>query len=233
VGAAAAPARELPLFGDGLSGDAPLVRQSAPSQPLSVRRSTPPARSRPSSAPRRADVRPAPELPLPAPSFTTLGLADRTGAATASDTVGRAAGSRQVAGIGPRLGAAAVDWLMLLGLDLAVLYFTLRVSRLDTAEVTLLPALPLLAFLLLLNGGYLAMFTAAGGQTLGKMLFRLRVVSSADEPVSIGRSLARAAGCFVSVLPAGMGLLPAVFDRGRRGLHDRLAGTRVIDAGTP
>ncbi len=76
--------------------------------------------------------------------------------------------------------------------------------RLD--EVRLLPIVPMGAFLLLLNGGYLTMFTAAGGQTIGKMLAGTRVVAGRLRP--IGRSgcpsappLSAPAACFV-VAPA-------------------------------
>ena len=72
-----------------------------------------------------------------------------------------------------------------------------------------------------------------GGQTLGKMAFHLRVVSTGDAPLTVGRSLVRVVSFLLSALPAGLGLLPAVFDPSYRGLHDRLSGTRVVHAGTP
>ena len=218
------PAGELPLFGEGSLGDEPLVRPSAPSAPLSVRRSTPaPARTRPPLTPRHAEARAAPELPLGRPSFSTLGLSD----AEPAPADGEAERS-DVAGVGVRLGAAAIDWVMLFALDLIVVYFTLRVSRLQAAEILLLPLAPLLGFIVLLNGGYLAMFTAAGGQTLGKMAFNLRVVSCDEKPVTIGRALLRVVSCLAGAIPAGAGLLPAAFDGQRRAVHDRLAGTRVV-----
>ncbi len=225
-----AAASGMPLF-----GEVPLVRPSAPTAPLSVRRSTPvPPRTRVSVTPRPAEPRPDPGLPLGSPSFTTLGLGRGASAPSRSASNEQdAAGADGVAGVGVRLGAAALDWLMLASLDLAVVYFTLRVSRLQTGELLLLPAAPLIAFLLLLNGGYLAMFTAAGGQTLGKMAFHLRVVSAGGAPLSVGRSLMRVVSFLVSALPAGLGLLPAVFDPSHRGLHDRLSGTLVVRAGTP
>lgn len=222
---------DLPLFGDSDLGGGPLVRPPAPSAPLSVRRSTPvPARTRPSVAPRPAEPRPDPRLPLGSPSFTTLGLSSRAAAPAAAVEDWREAGT---AGVGVRLGAAALDWVMLLGLDLAVIYFTLRVSRLDAGEIALLPVVPLVAFLLLLNGGYLAMFTVAGGQTLGKMAFRLRVVPTGEGSLTVRRSLLRVVAFLLSALPAGLGLLPAIFDPDRRGLHDRLAGTRVVQSVAP
>ena len=86
----------------------------------------------------------------------------------------------------------------------------------------------MVAFLLLLNGGYLdRSFTAAGGQTIGKMVAGTRVVSGgpADAArVSFGTAIVRAAACVVSLLPAGAGLLhgalrrrpPRAARRGRR-----------------
>ncbi len=62
-------------------------------------------------------------------------------------------------------------------LDGVVLYFTLQMCGLGLSQLALLPKTPLAGFLLLLNGGYLAAFTA-GGQTIGKMAVGLRVVSA-------------------------------------------------------
>ena len=229
----AAPS-DLPLFGDAFFGDAPLVRPSTPTPPLAVRRSTPtPTRIRGPVAPRTAEPGRDPGLPLGSPSFTTLGLGGGASAPAPAAEANAGAEAGEIAGVGVRLGAAAIDWLMLAGLDLAVVYFTLRVGRLQTGEILLLPAAPLAAFLLLLNGGYLAMFTAAGGQTLGKMAFNLKVVAAGDAPLTAGRSLVRVVSFLVSALPAGLGLLPVLFDRDHRGLHDRLSGTRVVHAGTP
>jgi uncharacterized RDD family membrane protein YckC len=210
---------DLPLFVDVPADDEPLVRPSAPSAPLAVRRSTP-ARPRSTPAARAQERSPDPRLPLDSVATGSVGgpLTDSPGA-TAGD---------HVAALGPRIGAAAIDWLLLLALDGGVVYFTLRVSRIAASDIALLPALPLALFLLLLNGGYLALFTAATGQTIGKMAFKLKVVSAEDRPLTIGRALLRVGALLVSVLPAGLGLVPAGFDRAHRGLHDRLADTRVV-----
>jgi uncharacterized RDD family membrane protein YckC len=214
-------AADLPLFGGEWTDDAPLVRPAAPIAPLAVRRSTP-SRPRSTPAPRVSD-RPS-DLSLPLDSATPLSTAG------SSLEAPRAPGDDDVAPLGPRFGAAAVDWLLLLALDAGVVYFTLRVSRLAATQIGLLPVAPLAAFLVLLNGGYLALFTAATGQTIGKMAFGLRVVSAEGEALPTGRALIRVLALIVSALPAGLGLIPAGFDRSRRGLHDRLADTVVVRA---
>ncbi len=217
--AGSATPADLPLFGDLPPDDVPLVRPAAPSTPLSVRRLTPaPTRSR-TPLPLRVPERP-PEPPLPLESA----------AAVAAAPVPPAGTDGQPAGVGRRIGAAVLDWVMLLGLDLSVVYFTLRVSRLATGEWLLLPPSPLVVFLLLLDGGYLALFTAASGQTIGKMAFGLKVVSGSEEPITIGRALVRVVALLLGGAAAGLGLLPAAFDTAQRGLHDRLADTRVVRA---
>lgn len=66
------------------------------------------------------------------------------------------------------------------------------------------------------------------GQTLGKRLLRLRVISTrGGTPGPVGGIL-RFAALTLSVLPAGLGWLWCLFDRERRALHDHLAGTYVI-----
>jgi uncharacterized RDD family membrane protein YckC len=210
---------DLPLFGDVFPEDEPLVRPTPPSAPLAVRRATP-ARPRLAS-PARAPERPAdPGLPLD------------SAVSASADEVGTAVAESEVAALSRRLGAAALDWLMLLALDVGVVYFTLRVSRLAPAQIGLLPPIPMVAFLLLLNGGYLALFTAATGQTIGKMAVGVRVVPVGEGPLTVGRSLVRVVVLIASALPAGLGLLPVAFDDARRGLHDRLAKTRVVRAAT-
>jgi uncharacterized RDD family membrane protein YckC len=212
-------AGDLPLFGDVMADDEPLVRPSAPSPPLAVRRSTP---VRPRSTPSaRSQERPSdPGLPL---DPLAAGSADGPESASAGQPAGE-----PVADFGPRIGAAALDWLLLIALDAGIVYFTLRVSRLTASDLSLLPPVPLAVFLLLLNGGYLTLFTAATGQTIGKMAFGLKVVSGEERPLTVGRALLRVAALVVSALPAGLGLIPAGFDRAHRGLHDRLADTRVV-----
>jgi uncharacterized RDD family membrane protein YckC len=124
--------------------------------------------------------------------------------------------------------AALLDLSILLGLDAAVLYFTLRVCRLSFSDVAILPIAPLVAFFLLLDGAYLVAFTAAGGQTIGKMAASLKVVGADGTSVLPGQAAMRAVGYVASVLPAGLGFVPGFFGPSRRALHDRLANTWVV-----
>ncbi|HEX7085148.1 MAG TPA: RDD family protein [Vicinamibacterales bacterium] len=216
LGEPAAP--DLPLFeGEDLP---PLISADAPPRrPLAVRRATPdPSRLRPKPV-RHSRTPETPELPLPAPSPDP-----------SPDPAAHAAPADQFPGAPPvaRALAAALDVGLLGAINLIVVYFTLKMCGLTTADVSLLPPVPLAAFFLLLNGGYLVAFTAAGGQTIGKMAFGLKVVSGGNGPVSAGVAALRAAGCLVSVVSCGLGFAPALVADGGRALEDRLADTRVV-----
>lgn len=217
----APPAADLPLFGDDPADAAPLVDGGAtPRRPLSVRRATPdPTRLR--TRPVRHEVRTPRALELPLPDATEV-----VGAGLPPD----APAPEPTTGAPPvrRALAAAVDLTILVGIDLVVIYFTLRLCGLSTADLAVLPPVPLATFFLLINGGYLASFTAAGGQTIGKMAFGLKVVGHADLPVSAGLSVVRALGCLASVASLGLGFLPALLGQGGRAIEDRLADTRVV-----
>jgi uncharacterized RDD family membrane protein YckC len=137
-------------------------------------------------------------------------------------------------GVGPakRIMAAALDGALLLGLNASVIWFTLSVCGLAPAQANLLPVAPLLLFFLLLDAGYLVLFTAACGQTLGKMAAGIRVVGTTtgaviNDRITIAQAVMRSLASIVSMLPLGAGFwFGLVGDR--RAAHDRIAHTRVV-----
>ena len=135
---------------------------------------------------------------------------------------------------GARVIGGAIDLLLMAGIDLAVLDRTLWLTELTFDNVDLIPKAPFLVFLALLNGGYLTAFTVAGGQTIGKMIAGTRVATSdehaATDRVTLAQAALRSVGYFISLLPAGLGMVPALVGPDRRGFHDWLAHTRVVKA---
>jgi uncharacterized RDD family membrane protein YckC len=75
---------------------------------------------------------------------------------------------------------------------------------------------------------YFCAFTAVGGQTIGKMALRIRVVSEHNGGVDATLALRRTIVGAVSTVFFGLGMLPAFFDPERRAFHDRVARTRVV-----
>jgi uncharacterized RDD family membrane protein YckC len=69
--------------------------------------------------------------------------------------------------------------------------------------------------------------TAAAGQTPGKWIMGIRVVTMNGQPMSVRRALRRLVGQVLS-LPLFWGFLIVLIDDGRRSFADKFAGTRVI-----
>jgi uncharacterized RDD family membrane protein YckC len=132
-----------------------------------------------------------------------------------------------ISGLPRRAAAGLIDLAILLGIDFVIVYSTLQLSSLTLAEWRLLPAAPMIAFLGLLKLSYFGAFTAACGQTIGKMAMRIRVVAD-DATLDPGRAARRTLVSVVSLLALGTGFIPALVDPDRRALHDRVAGTRVV-----
>jgi uncharacterized RDD family membrane protein YckC len=217
---------ELLLFGATPPGDQPLItRPSPPRQPLAVRRATPEI-PRLRSQPMRASMF---DLVDDEPPIVARRSAAPVGVTpSAGPTPAPAPG--EPAALGSRLGAAAIDLTLLAAIDIIVIYLTMQICGLTFDDLRILPKAPLMAFILLQNGGYLVSFTA-GGQTLGQMAAGIRVVSArADRSLDFGHSLLRTVVWLVLAVPAGLGLLPTLFSQDRRGLHDRCAGTKVVRA---
>jgi uncharacterized RDD family membrane protein YckC len=222
---------DLPLFKERRRDeDAPLVTPPAvPRAPLAVRRTTP--------APRSGN-RPTDELRLDLDAAATLDTpripvrASLSPSAAAEIPEQEAETDQAVAPVVPRVLAAVVDILILGSIGSLVLYLTLKVCGLQFARVAAIPPVPFVAFLLMIAGGYLTLFTAAGGQTIGKMAAGIRVVSTDAEQsrVPLGHAVVRAAAYLASALPAGLGFVPALLGGDRRALHDRIADTRVVKA---
>ena len=80
---------------------------------------------------------------------------------------------------------------------------------------------------LLLAWTYFVLFWSGAGQTPGMRLLRLRVLR-AGSPPSLGRSIVRAVGTVIAIVPFFAGYLPVLFDERRRGLPDFMAGTEVV-----
>lgn len=202
--------------------DAPLLAaRRAARPPLAVRRTTP-------EIPKN---RPRPRRPVKAESalaFEAPAADPSTGArSSAIDTV---ASLMEPPALGTRIGAGAIDVALLAAIDAIVVILTLRIAGLQTTtdDLLVLPPVPFVGFLALLAFGYIASFTVAGGQTIGKMLLKLRVIGDDGRPVDAAGGVLRAAGCMLVPLTLGLSYVPALFSSDHRALHDRMAGTRVV-----
>jgi uncharacterized RDD family membrane protein YckC len=223
----ASTSEPLPLFNPDDPDDIPLIALPAtPRPPLSVRRPAETPRLR--AVPKTASA--------PAPTLDFHEEARTQPLHEVDDEPPRIrAGQRHAVPTGDkvrevrarRVAAALIDHTILFAIDAIVLYFTARMAGLGPGELNLLPIVPMAIFLGLLKVSYFSAFTAIGGQTIGKMAVGIKVIADGgtlDSSVAIRRTLAG----MLSLLPAGLGFLPAFFGSDRRALHDRLTGTRVV-----
>jgi uncharacterized RDD family membrane protein YckC len=110
-------------------------------------------------------------------------------------------GAGSVAGVGRRLGALVIDWLICEVIALAAFHNQYLTIVVFAVEVYLL--------------------TATTGFTVGKRLLGLRVVRLDGKPVGFVWSAVRTL-LLLAVIPA------LAFDADQRGLHDKAANTVVI-----
>jgi uncharacterized RDD family membrane protein YckC len=198
--------------------DTPLMPPPAARPPLAVRRSTPEVvRNRPRiKRPERLDsLSFEPEVPSTAVSESVAGTL---------------ASLMETPSLSVRIGAGLIDLIFLIAIDIVVLYLTLRITGLQNTleDLRVLPPIPFAGFLVILAFGYVASFTVAGGQTIGKMVLSLRVIGEDGRPVDPAGGMLRAAGCMLVPITFGLTYVPVLVTSDHRAFHDRLAGTRVV-----
>lgn len=193
--------------------------------PLAVRRATPEVTRPKNRAPRPA--RPD-EPPLKFP--VDVSIASRSGGGPFGAATDVVVPSVEAASSVARLAAAIIDVILLVGICGAVFYLTMRLADLPLEQYRVLPIVPMSAFLILIVLGYLIAFTAAGGQTIGKMATRIRVVGEEGGPVDVSGAVLRVTGTAVNIATLGIAWLPALFSEDGRSLADRIAHTRVVRA---
>jgi uncharacterized RDD family membrane protein YckC len=126
-----------------------------------------------------------------------------------------------------RLASMVYEVLLLLG----VLSLTFMLPHLAIGIVyhTAASGPVLLVHVVAVLGLYFIWFWRRDGQTLAMQTWRIKLVSAREQrTVSLTQALLRYALAWAGLLFYGAGLLWALFDRDRQFLHDRLAGTRLV-----
>ena len=135
----------------------------------------------------------------------------------------------EYAGFWIRVGASIIDSILVMMITYPILYAVYGWAGLDygvamksTGFIDILVTwiLPLVAVI---------WFWVAKQATPGKMLLSLRVVDAkTGGSLSVGQSIARYLGYFVSGIPFGLGLIWVGIDKKKQGWHDKIAGTVVV-----
>jgi uncharacterized RDD family membrane protein YckC len=78
-------------------------------------------------------------------------------------------------------------------------------------------------------GGYFVRCWVVTGQTLASQTWRLKVVDAQGKLLPKQQAVIRYLVASVLLLPAGITLWWAIFDREQQFLHDRLLGSRIVE----
>jgi uncharacterized RDD family membrane protein YckC len=138
-----------------------------------------------------------------------------------------AAGARGPANLVRRGLALCYEALLLLALLLAgALPFVLMTGAVD--RIAARPLFQL--YLVALSALYFVWQWRHGGQTLAMRTWRMRIVTREGAPLDWARAARRYLFALCGTLLLGAGFLWAFVDRERLFLHDRLAGTRIVNS---
>lgn len=136
------------------------------------------------------------------------------------------------AGFVSRLLAFIIDILVLIVATALITWLLTFVSLLLPFEADLSgSALSFITtgfFTTVFYAGYFLFFWTLSGQTPGKMLMGLRVVTTDGQYISFGQAVRRLIGYFVAAFPLYLGFFWILIDDRRRGWQDKIAGTCVV-----
>lgn len=137
-----------------------------------------------------------------------------------------------VIGFGRRLAATLIDGVILIFLTFVLVVIIsmvgLVIDAFNPDDELRLRQIIILSGIILSAIYYIASW-ARTGQTVGKTVLGVQVITSHGERLPWGRSIVRYIGYVISGLLLSLGFLWIVFDPKRQGLHDKLAGTYVIN----
>ena len=132
--------------------------------------------------------------------------------------------------LGERAAAALCDMLILIAIGAALVGTASSGTGLSFRQILAEEMLGLGLTWTIFIIGYSVFFVGSCGQTIGRMVMQLRVVGNDQFSVGFDRASIRLSVWILSALPLLAGMIPALRDPERRGLHDRLSRTRVVKA---
>lgn len=138
------------------------------------------------------------------------------------------AAAAQNASLTRRLASMLYDGLLLVGVWAGLFFVPHLIVGVVWQRVA--PPILLASHLVMAFGLYFVWFWRRAGQTLAMQTWGLKLVDARSGALlSLPRAIVRYALCWPSLLFFGAGLVWSLLDRDRQFLHDRLAGTRIVE----
>jgi len=133
----------------------------------------------------------------------------------------------RVPGVARRLASALYDLLIVFALVLVATFPFIALVG-DSTHGWRRYLLQLWVFVV--AGAYFVGFWSHGGQTLPMKTWHIRLVDAQDgSAIGVVRAMHRYFLALLGTLALGLGFFWAIADRDRQFLHDRLAGTRLVN----
>lgn len=143
------------------------------------------------------------------------------------------ASGRGYASIVVRFFAYILDNLFVSAVTFAMASLAISQNQVDLAALgpRQLARLALLvwAFQTAVSLCYFTIMIGGSGRTFGKAILGVEVVRTNGGRAGYGRALIRATGYYISAFFLYFGFLIALLDRRRQSLHDKMAGTVVVE----
>jgi uncharacterized RDD family membrane protein YckC len=149
-----------------------------------------------------------------------------------------------LATIRKRFAALLIDWIVLVLIYLSIILvfaaFDMNLTKINVngifeVEMEVENAPDYLITILKLLFGLLpvvyftTLFYFWKGQTIGKYIFRIKVLSLKHEHIGLWHCVERSLGYFASALEFGFGFIQALWNPNRMSLHDKIGETIVIE----
>jgi len=136
------------------------------------------------------------------------------------------------AGFWLRLGGFIIDGLLVFTVTAPLgVWASVSTPWLRTGGYLVVAPFILLSIAVVVGFLYFTLFWTWRGQTPGKMLIRAKVVRTNGEALSFGHAALRFLGFLVCFLTIYIGFIMIAFNMQKRGLHDTIADTCVINLG--
>ena len=117
-------------------------------------------------------------------------------------------------GFWERFTAYILDVFLIIGGVSAILSFFLKPSS--------------YFFQFLIGIVYFTYFYGTSGETIGKKIMGLKVVTLDGSPLTYGKGFLRYIGYFLSTITLNIGFLMIAWDKKKQGLHDKICKTTVV-----
>jgi uncharacterized RDD family membrane protein YckC len=132
----------------------------------------------------------------------------------------------EYAGFWIRLGAATIDFIILLLILYLVFYAASKSIVFAIPSWLFIPVLDFIFWLIQI--AYFVTFWTWRGQTPGKMITGIKIIRTDSSPVTWKCAFLRYLGCIVSTIILFIGFIWIAFDSRKQGLHDKIADTYVV-----